>query len=38
MILSAGADHREGFARSTGALLTLRLKRWEVWEVLRMER
>jgi DNA-binding transcriptional ArsR family regulator len=38
MILRAGADHREGFARSAGALLVSRLKRWEVWGVLRVER
>jgi hypothetical protein len=38
MILRAGADHREGFAHSAGALLTSRLKRWEVWELLRVGR
>jgi DNA-binding transcriptional ArsR family regulator len=38
MILRAGTDHREGFARSAGALLTSRLKRWEVWELLRVGR
>lgn len=35
VIERAGADRREGFARSAGALFVSRLKRWEVWELVK---
>ncbi len=35
MLLRAGVDHQEGFARSAGALFVSRLKQWEVWEQLK---
>lgn len=35
MLQRAVADQREGFARSAGALFVSRLKRWEVWELVR---
>ena len=35
MILRAGADRQEGFARNAGALLTSRLKDAELWGWLR---
>lgn len=36
VIERAGADRREGFARSAGALFVSRLKRWEVWGLVRL--
>ena len=35
MVRRAGVDRAEGFARSAGALLVSRLKRWDVWELIR---
>jgi hypothetical protein len=33
-VVRVRADYREGFARSPGALLVSRLKRWESWEAV----
>lgn len=35
MIVRVRVDFQEGFARSAGALLLSRLKRWKVWDQLR---
>ena len=35
MLERALADHREGFARTAGALFVSRLKRWQVWELVK---
>jgi hypothetical protein len=35
MMVRAGVDRQEGFARSAGALFVSRLKAWDAWEVVK---